>query len=463
MNRLMAWANWRSLQGLYEVEALEQRCFLSAGFLDPGFARAGKLIERRFHPESGSEVHLLIQKDRKILIGGVTDDTKVFLARYNPNGTIDKTFSDDGLIITGDIASFMGMTLQMDGKILVAGYSGIERLNSDGSLDESFGQGGVVVMPQGPNDMLAQPSGKIVLARNGLIVRMNPDGSPDTDFGWGTSYQTGYGEAYIGGEENRALQLRPYPDGGFVATVMLAGEDAEDWNFYNLKKFDVDGKYDEHFGFFGVHPSTDDMDITDMEVRDDGKIVFLANWGFDTDRNAIYVYNADGEPNWRFGERGLDVDAPLDTWDTTMALADDGDVLLFSWQPELVAVRLNRAGKLDKTFGKKGIARTGMVGYNNTVRGAEDRDGTLILAGTISAESGTKLFLVRMDPEPSKKPGKHEKPKKKPRMKEDKSKVGAVFAKMFTTEAGLRWTGGENYFGNEPINVLGERIASVWR
>src|SRR2546421_11406300 len=136
MTRLMAWANRRSLQGFYNVEALEQRCFLRAGYWDPGFAKAGKLLERRIHPETGSEVHLLIQKDGKILVGGWTDDNGIFLARYNPNGTIDKTFSDDGLIITSDIASIMSMTLPIEGKNLEAGDRGMQRVNSDGALDE---------------------------------------------------------------------------------------------------------------------------------------------------------------------------------------------------------------------------------------------------------------------------------------------------------------------------------------
>jgi uncharacterized delta-60 repeat protein len=450
-------ANRRSSQGLFEVESLEQRCFLSADFLDPGFANAGKLIERRFQLAPSSEVQLLIQEDGKILIGGETDDRQLFLARYNPNGTVDKTFSDDGLIMTADLASFMRMALQMDGKILVAGYSGIERLNPDGSVDESFGQGGVLVMSRGPFDMLAQPSGKIVLALNGLIVRLNTDASPDTDFGWGTSYGTGYGEAYINGDENLAVQLRPYPDGGFVATVMLDTDEGEDWDFYNLMKFNADGKYDERFGFWGaVHPSTEDMNITSMDVTRDGKIVFLANYGFDLERNAIYVYNADGEPNWRFGEKGLDIDAPLDPWGTTMALADDGGILLFSWQPELMVVRLNSTGKVDKTFGQNGIAKAGMEAWNATVSGVQDKDGTLVLAGTISSVDNAKLILIRMDPDANGKHGKKHrtKHKKKPQMKVEKSKVGAGFIPTSAPQARVGRTRGTNLFGDERITVL---------
>jgi uncharacterized delta-60 repeat protein len=70
------------------------------------------------------------------------------LIRLNANGSLDTSFSGDGKVIirvgaTGDSVS--GMTLQADGKILVAGTIlnpskafGVIRLNANGSLDNIF-------------------------------------------------------------------------------------------------------------------------------------------------------------------------------------------------------------------------------------------------------------------------------------------------------------------------------------
>ncbi len=89
-----------------------------------------------------------IQADGKILAAGYTwDGTKYnfALARYNTNGSLDNTFSDDGMQMT-DLGSSESkanaIAIQIDGKILVAGSvgdnSGVVRYNPDGSLDNTF-------------------------------------------------------------------------------------------------------------------------------------------------------------------------------------------------------------------------------------------------------------------------------------------------------------------------------------
>ncbi|MFZ1800295.1 MAG: hypothetical protein WAU24_10575 [Chitinophagaceae bacterium] len=66
---------------------------------------------------------------------------------YSQAGSLDPTFGNNGIvIIDGNYSSGAASTIQKDGKILItgSGYSSllIERYNSDGSNDESFGIGG---------------------------------------------------------------------------------------------------------------------------------------------------------------------------------------------------------------------------------------------------------------------------------------------------------------------------------
>jgi uncharacterized delta-60 repeat protein len=82
--------------------------------------------------------------DGKILIGGwfrTVNGRATSLARLNGNGTIDDTFEKFEVPVNTSVSTF---AVQSDGKIVVVGsftkngYRGIIRLNSDGSVDNSF-------------------------------------------------------------------------------------------------------------------------------------------------------------------------------------------------------------------------------------------------------------------------------------------------------------------------------------
>jgi len=106
------------------------------------------------------------------------------LARYTAGGNLDATFSGDGRLTTdfgagGDYA--YGVCLQPDGKIIAAGYAfnglnddfALARYNPNGSLDISFSEDGLIVtdLAAGEDKGLAvglQGDGKIVVAGSGF-------------------------------------------------------------------------------------------------------------------------------------------------------------------------------------------------------------------------------------------------------------------------------------------------------
>jgi uncharacterized delta-60 repeat protein len=121
-----------------------------------------------------------IQSDGKIVVAGQTG-TGFAVARYNTNGTLDTSFSGDGKQTTSfggqsDIAT--GVAIQEDGRIVVAGHSftggpalrdfALARYNPDGSLDTTFSGDGKQTLDLGSNDIAEgvalQSDGKIVLA-----------------------------------------------------------------------------------------------------------------------------------------------------------------------------------------------------------------------------------------------------------------------------------------------------------
>lgn len=149
---------------------------------------------------------MALQPDGKIVIAGTSNDTPsvgfLTLMRMNPNGTLDNTFASSGFIRFGYTThqnSITSMTLQSDGKILIAGddsTSGSEgffvgRFTSAGGFDNSFGESGAAYAAFGLNahvsTVAVQRDGKIVLvghngSLNGAIARFNTGGSPDATF-----------------------------------------------------------------------------------------------------------------------------------------------------------------------------------------------------------------------------------------------------------------------------------------
>ncbi len=143
-----------------------------------------------------------IQSDGKILIYG--DGTVLnSIYRLNTDGSIDTSFNLGQFDVLADIQT---IELQSDGKILVGGFfstfSGISvndliRLNSDGTLDNTFSIGTGIGPAQYIYDLHIYPDGKILVigdftsfsgvsANN--IIRLNSDGSVDNTFVYGTGF-----------------------------------------------------------------------------------------------------------------------------------------------------------------------------------------------------------------------------------------------------------------------------------
>jgi uncharacterized delta-60 repeat protein len=164
---------------------------------------------------------ITLQPDGKMLVGGAFSSYSGYysprLIRLRTNGSIDAdqcnkislltengNFDNSFVIGTGFNSRVNTITLQSDGKILVGGdftsYSGVSsnriiRLNTDGSIDNSFSIG--LGFDSQPLDLVLQADGKILVggiftsysgvSRN-YIIRLNTDGSVDTSFVIGTGF-----------------------------------------------------------------------------------------------------------------------------------------------------------------------------------------------------------------------------------------------------------------------------------
>lgn len=130
----------------------------SDGTLDTTFDGDGKA---QFEMPAIIEMYgFALQSDGKILVAGRSFLNGVFtglIVRFDPNGSLDTTFGAGGST-TASISGVFSLALQNDGKIIASGTQGpdpafaIARLNSNGSLDTTFGTGGVTTFHPTVND-----------------------------------------------------------------------------------------------------------------------------------------------------------------------------------------------------------------------------------------------------------------------------------------------------------------------
>ena len=142
------------------------------------------------------------------LTSGGQQNFDFLTARFLSDGTPDVNFGDDGYIETPISFEYSeeayGMAIAEDGNIVVGGYTlagdlsydfALLKYRTDGTLDASFGNNGVVVQNFGSGDVIydmALQNGKFLCAGTSgsgfddldfTMIRFNPNGSLDTDFG----------------------------------------------------------------------------------------------------------------------------------------------------------------------------------------------------------------------------------------------------------------------------------------
>ena len=288
--------------------------YSSDGTLDATFGGDGKVMTD-FTAKADYANGVAVQPDAKIVVAGTSGvggaNTRFALARYNSDGTLDATFGGDGKVMTDLTAKWdaaNGVAIQADGKIVVAGTSGVggantrfalARYNSDGTLDATFGGDGKVetgLWDQATaSDVAIQADGKIVAAGEaaanrphniaaGLaaakrlysrfaLARYNSDGTLDATFGGGGKVMTDF-TAWGDGADAVAIQA----DGKMVVG---GGSRSVGLNpRFALARYNSDGTLDASFGGDGkvetdFTPRRDGASC--VAIQADGKIV-AAGW-----------------------------------------------------------------------------------------------------------------------------------------------------------------------------------------
>ena len=326
---------------------------------------------------------LLVQSDGRVLATGGWRDapTQFAVVRYNANGTLDNSFDGDGIRLVPLFANgpsqddtLLSAALQSDGRIVLVGSTfpspgsqtqvGVVRLNTDGSLDNSFDGDGYaqinisqlefgVSESSSAVDVVIQSDGRIVIAANATnaadgqnraaVLRLNSNGSLDNTFG------------------SNGIAAFPLEAPGFTNAQSVL-------------------------------------------LQSDGNLVVVGNasrninTNFNQDVLVFRVLSSNGglDPNFNSGnlltlapttlERGTadNVDSAI-----RAALQADGRVVIVGnaadtnfTASDVLALRLNADGTLDNSFGGNGVVLTNVNGGEDAARAvAIQANGRIVVAG----------------------------------------------------------------------------------
>jgi uncharacterized delta-60 repeat protein len=402
--------------------------FTSSGVLDTTFGNNG--VVTADVGGSGSCQGVAIQADGKMVLAGSsygTDNTLVGLARYNPDGTLDASFGTAGRVTTlvnATNTTINAVAVQSDGRIVVAGYTytgfftyrefALVRYNANGTIDGSFGSGGVALTSVGGQQDLAraialQTDGKLVVAGssfNGVdndfaVVRYTTNGSPDSTFAG-----TGKVITSLAGGEDVATALGVQPDGNIVvAGYARVGSNTN----FALVRFTTAGALDNSFGTFG-RVSTD---------FGPGNLTYAYGLAFQPDRKilvagalssgsvnylALARYQSNGLLDPSFGSGGKVTTQVGLTYDQAKAVAVQPDSRIVvaglsyqGGQAAFAVVRYDTNGVLDPSFGIGGKVIVSFQDGGDTASAvALDQIGRAVVGGYAAGLYG----IARLQSEP---------------------------------------------------------------
>jgi uncharacterized delta-60 repeat protein len=334
-------------------------------------------------------------------------------ARAAP-GDLDPTFGGDGIVRT-DLTSAeddgFAVTIQTDGKIVVAGQAGIGgpnprfgivRYETDGSLDPSFGGGdGKVSIDFTPRDDFAyavriQADGKIVVAGAAAysansrfaLARLTTDGSLDPTFGGNGKVMTNLTPSY---DWANGMALQPNGKIVLVGSVSAGSSNGK----IGVLRYRSDGSLDPTFGGDGIvlnDPTPTYDDGLAVGVEADGQIVVAGGAGYagPNERFVALAFGPHGSLDPTFGRDGKVFTDLTPTADVPFGLAiqDDGRIVVAggaaqgSPDPKFALVRYERDGSLDPSFGGDGTVITNFTPYDDGAYSvAIDPVGKIVAAG----------------------------------------------------------------------------------
>ena len=330
------------------------------GTLDPTFSGDGR-VRTGFYPgDERSIVASVLSTDSSGYLAIGTGEEyqqngELAIARYDNTGALASWWGTGGKVTfgyVGDTSIWMegNAVMQPDGKILMNArmdkWTGnrtiLIRMNDDGSLDTTFGVGGIAISTKGirsyAGSVALQPDGRIVVASSVLhavdtitldmlVERYLEDGTLDTTFADSGSFKMQFSP---GGDDPRCVRV--LSDGRIVVAGL-----SRFWSYDSqlvIFRLTSDGTLDSTFATDGSYLLDLGLNLdalTDLVVDDLGRLVASGTNEMVGYNNATLLLrlDPDGHPDPTFGTNGLLVHDHGATDDSfkCLALQPDGKIV----------------------------------------------------------------------------------------------------------------------------------------
>lgn len=267
-----------------------------SGILDSSFGVDGIfIISLADKPEELTDIKVL--DDDYIILAGYAGNTDVnedfALVKLTPDGLLETSFGVNGIVlhdVTGKFDRIKAIAIKTDGKILGVGsvydevrigISALVQFQANGSIDNTFGDGGLITATPGPyasvfNGVVINEDNTIVVAGSldydsqydFLAAKFNEDGTVFSQFG-----EDGFFIQDYNGNSEYAATMVKQPDGKFI----LGGSQGI-WpeSDFAIVRISNNGELDSSFGIDGLL-TTDFSNGFDYAVgltlQADGKLV----------------------------------------------------------------------------------------------------------------------------------------------------------------------------------------------
>ncbi len=367
------------------------------GSLDTSFGNAGKVITKVAGGTGQCFQKAALQSDGKIVAADCVSQG-LRLVRYLTNGSLDPSFGKGGIDVLGlQNASLNAVTSQLDGKLLVAATltnttSGIARVNSNGTVDGTFGNGGIATV-QSPifvglgHAMVVLSDGRIVVDAGEIsnqqgqgaafgLARFLPNGTLDSTFGK-NGFALINGSGQVGG-------LAVAQDGTLDAAISQGSGAPSTYAVH----FSANG------GFIAAPPSGSLAVIAStsnpITFQPDAKIVFVQGGGTrSTLENARLTRYNSIDPNFQTPQYSFFSGLRAISGVNVITVEPNGGILVAGaggpFEGEFGLGRFNPNGFLDAGFGSGGFVGTTFFRGSGTGASVEalliQPDGKIVAVG----------------------------------------------------------------------------------
>jgi len=389
---------------------------------------------------------IALQTDGKIVTVGTSMNSdgvhSIAVSRLMPNGTPDNTFGNFGKVVISSsrIDQYVeSVIIQPDGKIVAAGrYKSLAttpgsniyyfltiRLNSNGTLDNSFNGTGKVLTTWGSGNCMAQSvalqtDGKIVvggqnytgLYNDFAFARYNSNGTPDNTFGVGGKKIIG-----VSMKEDYCNEIAIQKDGRIVATGITDKAAGFGYRAVATIRLLSNGNSDISFGNNGFVitdvGANDDAGGLSIALQSDGKIVVSGHDMNDNDLQGYFLvarYNFNGTIDASFNNGNV-VLTPVQYFDRgeSVAIQTDGKIVVAGmvedaggFQFNSCVLRYTTAGALDNTFaGGVGYVVTNFGGVDLSAQDwltgvAIQKDGKIVASGLVQTTLFNPFYFLNV-------------------------------------------------------------------